>query len=537
MVERPAPRPKRALDRWTRPIACLLSGLALAYASPGFQLFGHATSALAFVALVPLLALIPRQTPLQRLKWGWVTGLIAFFISMNWVIGTMQTYGGLPLPLAVLVALLLAGYLGIYVGLFAVVCGWFSTHRIPLVVAAPLLWVVLEWVRTYAMTGLPWNLLGLSVYQYESLIQLADLTGIYGVSWLVMFVNACLFALIQPLLFSTGGRQGYFFNHMVLLLMAPVCVAAYGQVKISALKVAALQQPDTAPPIQVALVQPNIPQQIKWRPEALAEIVTRMEQMTTDTREFAPDLIIWPEASLPLVLDRSPRYRQRIERLTQQTDSHLLLGSIAPTNDGHYLNSVYLIAPDGSTVGQVAKRHLVPFGEYVPLGALLGFVRKISDGIGDIVPGPAGAILSHPKATIGVAVCYEVIFPALVRDSVRHGANLIVTVTNDAWFGTSAAPEQHLANAVFRAVENRSVVLRAANTGISAVIDPFGTISQRTDLNEQDTLHAQVTRRQGDSFYTRHGDAPLVVAVVLLAVLALWGRLRRYRKPVLENDD
>ena len=526
-------RPDWRPGGWSRRLALALSGGALM----GLSMPGLGPGSLAYIALVPLLLAIHGAPPRQAFLLGLAGGFLSFAISMSWVAETIHTFGGLPWLLAEPVCWLLAAWMGLFVALFTAGTRLIDAHtRIPLAIAAPPLWVVLEYLRAHLLTGLPWNLLGLAAHEQVRMIQIADVGGIYAVSWYVATVGACLYALLLPLFDTTRGyRQAHYFNHGLVLFLLPVCVAAYGQVRIAALSLHHQQNPDPAGPIRVALVQPNIPQEVKWNPEALDGIMQRLARQTTQAALLEPDLIVWPEASAPLVLDYSPRYQNMVRQLAVGAGTHLLVGSLSPVLERlnpATRNSAYLFGPNGRLVDLAAKEHLVPFGEYVPLERLLPFVRRLTQGIGDLVPGSGGAVLEHPRGSAGLAVCYELIFPDLVRRRFADGADFLVTITNDAWFGTSAAPAQHFANGVFRAVENRAYVVRAANTGISGMVDPYGIVQARSELNTEAVVAASIHHRADTSFYTRHGDRFAWLCVLLSAAALLRAAARaRQRAP------
>jgi apolipoprotein N-acyltransferase len=492
--------------------------------------------ALAFVCLVPLLAAIHGAPPGRAFLGGWLAGVTAHLVGMAWVADTVHTYGALPYALAWPAALLLAAALGAYTGLFAAGVSVLAWGRVPLALSAPLLWVALEYLQTHLFTGLPWNLLGHALYQQVRLVQVADLAGIYGVSWFVATVNLSLFALVLPWVDRTRRfRQSHFVNHGITLLLVPIVVATYGQVRIASMSLERQEHPDPAGPLAVRLVQPAIPQDVKWNPSYREETLERLEALSRRPAPQAPDLIVWPEASAPLVLEYAPDYLRRVRALARDLGAHLMVGSLAPVpaRRGAVTNSLYLVGPDGAVAGRVAKGHLVPFGEYVPLEPLLPFVRRMTQGIGDVTPGHGSFLLPLPWGPAAVAVCYEVIFPDLVRRRMADGAAFLVTVTNDAWFGRSAALEQHFANAVFRAVENRAYVVRAANTGISGMVDPYGIIQARTDPEEAAALDVTIRRPLDPPFYTRHGDvAALGSGMMSLVFLgtALLGRSRQSRR-------
>lgn len=503
---------------------CVLSGLLTAFAMPGL---GPAPAA--FVALVPLLAAVRGAAPGRALILGWLAGAVAFGIGMGWVADTVHTYGGLPYWLAWPAALLLAGYLGLYTGLFAAGASLLERARAPRVLVLPLLWVALEYLRAHLLTGVPWNLLGDAVHNYVRVIQIADLGGVYAVSWFVATVNVSLFALLLPWLDrSRGYRQSHYLTHGIVLFLVPIAVAAYGQVRIASLSLHHQQHPDPQGPIRVALVQPDIPQDVKWDPAYREATLARLERLTRRAAPARPDVVIWPEASAPLVLEGSPGFRRRVEALARQVHAWLMVGSLAPVPERPTAvrNALYLIDPEGGIAGEVAKAHLVPFGEYVPLEGVLSFVRSLTHGIGDVAPGRGPFRLTTPRGDAAVAICFELIFPDLVRKRMADAAYL-VTVTNDAWFGHSAALEQHFANAVFRAVENRTYVVRAANTGITGMVDPYGIVHARAPVDTRAVLQVKIQARADRSFYTRHGDVAAIASVIVSAAFLALGLRRR----------
>jgi apolipoprotein N-acyltransferase len=505
----------------------LLTALAMPGMGPGALSWGI------YVALVPMLWVALEASPKRAFLLGWLSGTVGFFVAMSWVADTVHTFGALPYVLAYPIALLLAAYLGLYTGLFALGCRFLFGRRVPLVLAAPVLWVSLEFLRTHLVTGMPWNPLGLALVDALRIIQLADVTGIYGVSWFIVLVNICLFTLLAPFFGRhPGRRQSFFFNHALILLIVPISVAAYGQVQIASFSLQHQQNPSPNGPIKVALVQPNIPQDIKWNPSQLENTFQRLERLTMGTAEFAPDLVIWPEASAPLVLDRDPYAERRIAAMARSLDANLMVGTLSSAKDGAVRNSVLLFGPDGNIKDSAHKTHLVPFGEYVPLEKFLPFVRALTDGIGNVLPGEEPVQLTMERRgqqiKAALAVCYEIIFPNLVRKRMAD-ADFIVTVTNDAWFGSSAALSQHFAQAVFRAVENRTYVVRAANTGITGMIDPYGIPQNLAAINTEAVVHASIDVKLGATVYSTYGDMFAIGSGILTLLLFVYAGLRTGR--------
>ena len=495
----------------------VLSGGLLSLAFPGTGDLGW----LAFFALIPLLVAIQGRPWRNAGVLGFLAGLVFWLATVSWIAPTMVRYGDLPWPLAGLILLGLAAYLALYPAVF---CVLLSRSRLCsgalYVVTAASLWVVLEFLRTFLFTGFPWNLLGYSQHRNIPLIQVAAVTGVYGVSFVVMAANAALATMFLtwkdwPRLLAALGTAG-------LLLTVAV---GYG--KLSPLAA------DAKPAIPVALVQGNIEQDVKWDLAWQGRTLGIYRDLTVAVAREQPRLVVWPETAVPFFLREDVR-RTEVERLARQTATYLLVGA-PDRDDGRPRNSAFLVGPEGRILGRYDKRHLVPFGEYVPLRRLLPFVNALAAGvIGEDVPGREATVFSTSIGRFGVIVCYEAIFPDEVREFFLEGADFLVNITNDAWFGRSAAPAQHLAMAVFRAVENQAYLIRAANTGISAVVAPDGRVVRSSGLFTREILSAGITPRSAVSFYTRYGNlfAWGTVGVALaVAIASLRSRALRETPP------
>jgi apolipoprotein N-acyltransferase len=489
---------------------------------------------MAWVALVPLHVALDRLAPRRAFRLGWWAGWIAFAGSMFWVVTAMHTYGKLSLILSCMALALLAGYLGLYVAVYALGLAWLR-RTVPLVafLGAPFLWVSLELIRTYLFSGLPWSLLGYTQYQWLPAIQIADVTGVYGVSFMVVLVNAALSEVI--LWVWSGGKvqsdRSFPWLSSSAATIGMALTLLYGQ---SALHPG--RQLDLKRSLTIALVQANIDQSQKWDAAHQRETMDRYRKLTDRVAKGA-DLVIWPEAATPFLFERETDYRAEMTSLTRQHDVPLLFGSPAlrfyDNGKPYLLNSAYLLSVQGQILSRYDKRHLVPFGEYVPLRWVLFFLDKLVEGIGDFEAGIVPTVLflptastnraegvsSDPPARFGVVICFEVIFPNLVREFVRDGAEFMVTITNDAWFGDSAAPFQHFGMVVFRAVENRTAFARAANTGISGFIDRQGRILNATPIFVETALSGQIPVRNTPTFYSHYGDVFAYACVIITGLL------------------
>jgi apolipoprotein N-acyltransferase len=515
-------------------LACT-SGLLAPLCFPNFDL-----GFVAWFALVPLhLAL--DHIPKRRAFWlGWLAGTIGFTGIMAWVVTAMTTYGKVPLPISYGILLLLTAYLGLYVGLYSVSLVWLR-ELVPRygLLFAPCFWVSLELLRTYAFSGIPWSLLGYSQYRQIEIIQIADHFGVYGVSFLIVLVNLALAECLSWLMpFFRGFRPAK--PPWELATMALILAGLswhYGISFISGERHPCFPRST----LHVGVVQPNIEQAVKWDVAFRDETMERFNRLTAQLGTGL-DLIVWPEAATPFILEREPDYQLQLIAWAERAKAPLLLGSPALrfTSDRrpYLLNSAYLLTPEGHLLGRYDKHHLVPFGEYIPLkSSLLFFLDKLVEGIGDFEAGPGATVLSlSPKSIgngptarqvkFGVAICYEVIFPDLVRRFAANGAEFLVTITNDGWFGASSAPAQHFAMVVLRSVENHLAFARSANTGISGFIDPFGRIIQASPLFTEEALQSTITAWQPHTFYTRFGDVFAYVCVIISALVCLFGYFR-----------
>jgi apolipoprotein N-acyltransferase len=488
-------------------LGAIVSGLLLAAAFPKWN-----QTYLLIFALVPLFAALRGQS-LQAGFWlGLVAGLAHYVTLLYWIVYVTHVFGHLPLVVAIGILLLLAGYLSLYSAMWGLGVAWGAGRGLNLVWWAPVLWVTLEMGQTYIISGFPWELLGNGLYLHPILLQLADITGVYGLSFLVVLVNATLYVLFFP----PRGKPAPIRQAAVVALIL-VAWVAYGYYRLAA--VARLEA--ASPKVKVAVVQGNIKQGEKWKKEMVQATLNRYAELTRKVQ--GSRLVIWPETAAPFFFLRTPDLSAEVQKIAKESGAYLLFGSPAMelTSDGErYFNRAYLLNPQGETIGSYDKAHLVPYGEYVPLRRFFPFIGKMVPMVGDFAEGPVGATVSLPEGAIGPLVCYESIFPYLSRAQVANGASLLVNITNDAWFGKTAAAYQHLSMAVLRAAENHVCLARAANTGISAFIDGSGRLLWQSELNVPDAHAMELPLLPGGSLYTRIGDV-FAWACVIVCGLAL----------------
>ncbi|MCJ8500314.1 apolipoprotein N-acyltransferase [Desulfatitalea alkaliphila] len=502
----------------------LISGLLLVAVFPKID-----QGWVAWFALVPLLLVLRKAGPGVGFRLGLTCGLVHYLGVTYWTAYSMRTYGHLPMVQSIFVLVLLAGILALFTALFALAVCRLNRRPWLFLLVAPAAWTVLEWLRSWVFTGFPWALLGYSQYNRLWLVQVADLFGVYGLSFLIVAANAVLtLALLRWVEKSWHGHEASRALVVRSLVVLPVCLTAavgYGMLRVKTMDRLAAD----ATPVRVALVQGNVDQSIKWDTTFQMLTTVKYRTLSLQAAEEGVDLIIWPETATPFYLYRDTLLSDMVVQGVRTAGTHFIIGSPRVEIDGdihRYYNSAYLIDPQGEALDRYDKVHLVPFGEYVPLQRWLSFAGKMVQHVSDFHPGDRGNALMWEDRPIGMLICYEIIFPALSRAMVRNGGQLLVNITNDAWFGRTAAPYQHFAMAVLRSVENRRYLARSANTGISGFIDPCGRILATTELYTDAILTGEVKLLDGLSHYSRWGDWPLMGLCGGLLVLAV-GRQRR----------
>lgn len=492
------PAAQAAGPRLQRPAAAAASGLllALAFPSPEVSIF-------AWVGLLPLLWAC-RDLALRRAFFlGWISGVAFYVATLYWIVHTVSAYTALPAIVAVFVLLLCASVLALYTGAFMAGLRVVERAGLSAVWLGPPLWAALEWLRSWFLIGFPWVALGYSQYRNRNLVQMAEVTGVYGISALLVFFNLVVFAVIA----QRRSREQLRRQRPALVLLTGLMVLAP---LLGAWRRAELRRLPAAGHLRVGIVQGNIDQDQKWDPAYQGTTLDRYEELTARVAASGAELVVWPETAAPFFFQEPGELRQRLLDLAARQHIYLLFGSpgFFQSSAGRLrlTNRAYLLSPEGREIGSYDKLKLVPFGEYVPFGPLLFFVHKMVVGVGDFVPGVEETVFRLPQARFSVLICYEAIFPDLTRRFVARGADFLVNITNDAWFGRTSAPHQHLAMATLRAIENRVPVVRAANSGISAIIDVDGSIRWRTGLFVAAARSDEISWPHVRTFYTRFGD-------------------------------
>ena len=500
-----------------------------------FPKFGH--PAFGWIALTPLLVALSGAALRRAFLLGLITGLVYFTGTLYWITRVMAVYGGLQTWVAALINGALIAYLALFPALFAL-----FMRRIVMaygrsaLLAAPVVWVATELGRA-AITSFPWVLLGYSQVTVLPIAQLASLFGVYGLSMLVAAVSAALaFAAVGPRRAPASafardglrrdGNAGPYVQYIpaAAVLAIVLVVAAWGS-----RRAAASEWTRAGEPIRIGMIQGNVDQAQKWDVKRASAIFQDYVNMTRQAIREGAQLVLWPESSTPFLFEEDLPAANVVRTLAQQARVPIVFGSdqIERGRPDRYFNSAFLVRADGTTGGVYRKMHLVPFGEYVPFQRLLFFAAPLTEQAGTFSPGLNPELLPVDGHRLSVAICYEVVYPDLVRQFVAGGSELLTTITNDAWFGKTSAPVQHFQQAAMRAIENGRYLVRCANTGISGIVDPYGRVLAQTPIFESAVLVGEARFLRTSTFFSRHGDVlAYASALATAALLALARRVK-----------
>jgi apolipoprotein N-acyltransferase len=451
-------------------------------------------------------------SPWQGFLLGYLCGILWYAGSCYWIYNTMKQFGGIGPAGAAGLLLLFCLYLGLYHGLFGLITAMVARKSVrAALVTAPFLWVTVELART-RITGFPWDLLGISQVDNIPLARIARATGVYGLSLEIMIVNTA-FAAAWLL------RR----NRRTSLLFAAIAAAFVLQIA-RWMPVATFATDRSA-----MLVQENVPvlDNTDWTHEYFNDTLRDLSSISRNHADgMAPGLIVWPESPAPFFAG-DPAFRTGLSQLAQDTHAWIVAGNVGVENTGapsknpeKIFNSASLVSPTGEWIGRYDKMHLVPFGEYVPFKDWLAFAGGLTKEVGDFTPGGARIPLQAGDEKLGVFICYESIFPDEIRQLAKSGAQVLVNISNDGWYGDSGAYAQHLKQARMRAIENDRWLLRDTNTGVTAAIDPFGRVVQTVPRKVRTALQANYSLMAGTTFYTRHGDW-LAYACAIISLIAI----------------
>ncbi|MCI0451658.1 MAG: apolipoprotein N-acyltransferase [Candidatus Latescibacteria bacterium] len=506
--------PGRILPPLPLVLPSLLSGVLLTLCFPVTSL-----GPVSFLALAPMFAAVLRHRPGRKdaFRAGFLMGS-ACFVSMLWWIVKLVPTAGVTIPWLMTPALIvLVLYLSVYPAFHLLVVAALTRWRlIPFLLAVPATWALFEIARSRGELAFPWGLVGYSLSDHPAWLQTADLWGVFGLSFVVVLVNALLAGSVA----ARGPRAKAWCGLFAGLIAGSMWL--HGAARVERER----ERSGNEPTIRVALAQPNVDLALKWKPEFKDSTFALIEKQAAQARDSGAVLVIFPETAAPVYIENSPVNKMRLIELAQGLEVPFYIGFLDHRFDGpdralNIYNSSGLFLPDGS-LEKYDKRHLLPFGEALPLATRFRWIRKIEFGQANFEPGPERSPLSGDGVDFTPLICFESVFPDLCREGVREGTELFVNITNDGWFGDTPGPYQHAQMAIVRAVEFRRWLVRSANSGVSMVVSPTGEVVSSIGLYKEDILMAEVALRSGQTFYARHGEAPLAWAALALLGVAAW---------------
>jgi len=502
----------RSFPLWTNSV---LSGILLALSFPGppivfLQWIYHPYWA--YCALIPLLYALTQCNSRTAFHLGWLAGITHNLLSLYWVAYTQG--GG---PAVVGGTFLLAFYLGLFTSIWSWIFNkaYQKWHSLSLSLA-PVVWAAIEYALSLGELGFPWLLLGHGHAGQIQFVQFAAFTGVYGVSFWIVAINILLLACI----YGENHLRRYWIATTVISFVVPWLYSSW------------VIQSDapSKESIRIALIQPNQRLEDKWGPNGLENSLTKLQDISFNTLSKKPDIIVWPETALPCYLQHSSYCQNRIREFVNTANVPLLTGaSHYNSSTGRPFNSAFFIKPNSPDLPSYAKMHLVPFGERTPYRDVIPFLRSIDWtkwtgdlGPAEFSPGVERVLFDHPKGQLGTLICFESVFPDLVRRHVLSGAQVLINITNDSWFGFSAGPYQHALLNAMRAIENRVAIARSATTGQSLFIDRFGRQFQQSNLFVETSLIREIKLEKSGSFYTRFGNFfAWICSLITLVILVI----------------
>lgn len=503
----------------------VISGILVCFSFPTVLFGWHAPElgSLGWVALVPLFIAIRSETARKAFLLTFISALVWYGASLYWVYRAMHTYGKLPAVTSFLVTCLLVVIVAAYIALAPCLARAIALMRMkmpppphplprgegegggwPMLVLLPTLWVGVEFCRNYMpCNGFPWSNIAMSQYKILPAIQIVDIVGVYGLMFAMVWVNQYLAELVLRI---RKEQVANFMAKTVATLILAALIIGYGIYRLRTV-------PDSfkgVPSIAISMIQGNIEQGDKWDEAKAADNLNVYRQNARKLRDVPVDLIVWPEAAYPAYFStQMASIRPQMLGLTDMemtSQPYTLMGAVSEEPSGNYHNSAFLFDAHGRIEGMYHKAHLVPFGEYIPYKKILFFAKKITAPAGNFIAGTSYDPLVFDDHRMGILICYEDVFPEISRKEVLAGAEFLANITNDAWYGVSSAPYQHLALSVFRAVENRRFLIRSANSGVSAVVDPWGRVLMESKIFERSMMVGTIAPLKMISPYTQLGD-------------------------------
>lgn len=501
-------------------LAIPISSLSYILSQPKFNMYY-----LSFIFYLPLHILWRGYGQIKQFLFA---GFIAYFVVIHWITHAITHYGGFSYVFSLLPLSLLSLALSAFFLLFGYIRSQINIKlKIPFSLADPIIWVSTEYIKTFLFTGFPWALVGYSLWQKTSLIQTADIGGVYIVSFFIILIQGFLCDTYDRIINRINSTT-LFISFIITFLLSSLYLT-YSFIRKTEIEINVASVKDEIP---VVVVQPNIPQDIKWTPELKSNYLRKNIELTISAIDYPHKSLfaVWPETALTFILDLETELKNELLDFASK-GFYIIAGGIGYSREIKdekvkeiFYNRAYFITPQ-KEIYHYDKTHLVIFGEYIPLRSVIEkipFVRKMIEDVekvaGDFTPGKEVKPLGK-EIKVGVPICFESIFPQITRKMVKDGADFIAVITNDGWFGYSSGPFQHFSVSVFRAVETRRFLVRSANTGISGVFSPTGKIIYQTKLLEEKSFLTKIKPLQIQSFYVRYGDLFSISCVCILTML------------------
>jgi apolipoprotein N-acyltransferase len=409
---------------------------------------------------------------------------------------------GIPLFVAVIACLSVAFYLSLYWNIFFIIFYFVKDKYFKMSVMLFLasIWVVLEYVRNYFLTGFPWNLLGYSQWNNIFFIQIADITGVYGVSFLLIFFNIYLTSLVN---------KRHFFKNTIILILLILITFLYGFFRLKKFDLNKYKKDE----IKVCVLQANIDQYKKFDSQYFEYIRSRFTNLINSRKDAKIDFFVWAETSYPFLYPNNIQYFFKDVKVK----SNHVMGVFTEDNKKFY-NSAVFLDENLNLVDKYYKIHLVPFGEYFPMQKYIAKILPIVSTLGGVESGQKHSLFAYKNNLLAVNICFESLFPNLIRQFVKEGANVLINISNDGWYLKTSAPYQHFSFNIFRAIENRRYLIRSANTGISAVISPFGEVLASTKIYKKTCFDYVLAGINYLSFYSKFGDVFIFVCFLFIFI-------------------
>ncbi len=470
--------------------------LSYALGTPGYDVPG-----LPFVCLAPFLSLAVSARSARQAAWrGWIAGTAGNVPLYYWIAYTIAVQGKLGWALGSLAAFLVSAYVGAYFSVAAAAARHLETRFGERGLwLFPFAWTAVEMARSYLFSGFPWMLLGYTLAGSATLRQAADLAGVHGLSFILALTGVSVYLACRRLSDRFDAKAAI---PLIPAIAALLFLVLYGR--------AGSEGPagPAAPEVKVGIAQGGIDQSVKWDPGKQFATLGIYGDLTRKARDAGAEVVVWPETAAPFFYGLEAELSRRLEEIAVAGGVPIIFGApwYDPAGSGKFYNSVFYMDARGVVLGRYDKRHLVPFGEYIPLRPVLFFLSKLTAGEEDFSTGTGPALFRVGGRLVAASICYEALFPALIREGVLGGATWLVNVTNDAWFGDTVAPRQHLAMARMRCVEFRRPMVRAANSGISAVIDADGGVAASIGLFRRGVLVAGVRPATVETVYAKTGE-------------------------------